>query len=136
MKGNGGDDTLEGGSGGDRVVGCRGDDIVNGGQGRDRVKGSLGDDTIDGGAGSDQYYGGLGKDTFVFGPDGKFDKIHDFEDGIDTVDLSAFSFAVIDDVLANARQDGLDVFIDLGGGDVVKFDDTNLAALTADDFIF
>ena len=102
----------------------------------DRVRGDAGSDYIDGGTGSDRYWGGAGADTFVFGVDGSFDKIHDFQDGLDLIDLSAFNLSGLEAVTSAARQDGLDVVIDLGGGDVLKIDETSVAQLTADDFVF
>ncbi|MEM7546496.1 MAG: calcium-binding protein [Pseudomonadota bacterium] len=136
LKGKAGDDTLEGGSGADRVNGGGGDDVVNGGGGNDRLKGNSGNDALDGGAGSDRYKGGLGEDIFIFGVDGKLDRIQDFQDGVDRVDLSAFGLGGIDEAVRNAVQDGLDVLVDLGSGDVIKFHNISLLELTEDDFIF
>jgi Ca2+-binding RTX toxin-like protein len=136
LKGNGGDDILSGDAGDDRVKGNGGDDIVLGGDGDDRVSGGGGSDIVDGGNGSDRYHGNGGADTFVFGVDGEFDKIHDFQDGVDQINLSAFALSGIDDVLAGSTQDGEDVFVDLGGGDVIKIDNFNLSQITVDDFVF
>lgn len=136
IKGDRGDDSLTGGAGNDRVSGGKGDDIVLGGDGDDRVKGGAGADLIDGGAGSDRYWGNGGADTFVFGVDGEFDKIHNYVDGVDVIDISAFGLTGIDEVLAAATEDGDDLLIDLGGGDVIKVDNATLNQLSADDFIF
>lgn len=136
IRGEGGDDVVSGGAGNDRVRGDHGDDMVFGGAGQDRVRGDAGSDYIDGGTGSDRYWGGAGADTFVFGVDGSFDKIHDFQDGLDLIDLSAFNLSGLEAVTSAARQDGFDVVIDLGGGDVLKIDETSVAQLTADDFVF
>jgi Ca2+-binding RTX toxin-like protein len=51
--GNGGDDTLTGGSGDEFLFGQDGNDTLNGGDGRDFVDGGPGNDTMDGGAGFD-----------------------------------------------------------------------------------
>lgn len=133
--GGGGEDTLSGGEGNDRVKGGGGADIVNGGGGDDRVIGGRGEDTLDGGSGSDRYNGGLGADTLIFEVDGVSDKINDFEDGLDLIDVSAFGVTDIDAILASGRQVGLDAVIDFGGGDVIVIDDTQLSQIGADDFI-
>ena len=134
VKGGRGDDVVMGDDGNDRVKGSSGNDTVSGGNGDDRVKGGRGDDVIDGDAGSDHYHGGLGADTFVFSADGVRDKIHDFEDGLDKIDISAFNVA--NAAALSMSQAGLDVLIDLGGGDVIKVDDVSVAQLTDADFIF
>lgn len=136
VRGNQHDDSVSGGDGRDRVWGGTGDDIVNGDAGDDRVRGGAGRDVISGGEGRDHYWGNGGADTFVIEADGARDKIHDFQDGLDVIDISAFGLADIDAVLALASQDGDEVEIDFGGGDVLEIDDTRLADLTTDDFIF
>lgn len=136
VRGDRGDDSLSGGAGDDRVSGGKGDDVVLGGGGNDRVKGGAGADLIDGGDGSDRYWGNGGADTFVFGVDGAFDRIHNWRDGVDTIDVSDFGLGGIDDILVAATQRGDDVRIDLGGGDVIKIDDATVDQLTTDDFIF
>ncbi len=85
--GNGGDDTLIGGSAVDRIVGGQGDDIIYGkagsdylygdwfgfaamvGTGADTIYGGDHDDTIFGGGGSNTMYGESGYDT-ITGSDG------------------------------------------------------------------
>ena len=51
--GNGGEDTLTGGSGDEFLFGQDGNDTLNGGDGRDFVDGGAGNDTMNGGAGFD-----------------------------------------------------------------------------------
>lgn len=135
VTGGGGDDTLSGGEGNDRVKGSSGDDIVDGGGGNDRVIGGNGADTLDGGAGSDRYNGGLGADTLIFEVDGVSDKINDFEDGLDLIDVSAFEITDIDAILGSGQQLGLDLVLDFGGGDTITIEDTQLSQIGADDFI-
>ena len=48
-------------------------------------------DTIEGGAGGDTLTGGAGADTFVFKSGDGNDKITDFTNGTDTIDLSAIT---------------------------------------------
>ena len=49
----GGNDTVLGGAGRDRLRGGRGDDVLLGGAGGDRLRGGQDDDVLDGGAGND-----------------------------------------------------------------------------------
>lgn len=133
--GGGGDDTVSGGEGNDRVKGGGGDDVVDGGGGNDRVIGGNGADTLDGGSGSDRYNGGLGADTLIFEVDGVSDKINDFEDGLDMIDVSAFGVTDIDAIIGSGQQLGLDLVLDFGGGDTITIEDTQLSQIGADDFI-
>lgn len=133
--GGGGDDTLSGDDGNDRVKGNSGDDIVLGGGGNDRVIGGGGSDTLDGGAGSDRYHGGFGADTLIFSADGVSDKINNFQDGLDLIDVSAFAIADIDAIIGTGRQIGEDLILDFGGGDTIIIEDTQLSQVGADDFI-
>ena len=59
----GGDDTVNGGDGNDRLHGQRGNDTVNGDGGNDRLWGGLGNDTLNGGAGNDVLRGRRGNDA-------------------------------------------------------------------------
>jgi Ca2+-binding RTX toxin-like protein len=58
-----GDDTLNGGAGGDSLFGGPGEDTLNGGGGFDDLSGKSGDDTLNGGAVGDFLSGGGGDDT-------------------------------------------------------------------------
>jgi Ca2+-binding RTX toxin-like protein len=53
---------MNGGDGGDIVIGGNGDDRLSGGDGNDLVRGSRGDDTMRGGEGADTLFGGRGDD--------------------------------------------------------------------------
>ncbi|MAE63597.1 MAG: hypothetical protein CMJ18_04945 [Phycisphaeraceae bacterium] len=64
-----GDDTVQGGGGGDRIIGGRGDDVLHGGGGDDVVRGQRGRDELDGGEGDDRLRGGTG-DDMILGDDG------------------------------------------------------------------
>ena len=76
IKGLGGNDTLTGGSAGDRLEGGAGNDTLNGGAGADTLTGGDGKDVLNGGAGVDILIGGDGNDFFVLGVPG---------DGVDIV---------------------------------------------------
>ena len=93
----------------------------------------FGDDIIVGGAGDDILYGDLplwgvqvpqdertmtlsitrGADHFIFAPDSGHDTIMDFVAGIDTLDLSAYGFADVADIVWSWQGD--DILIDLDG---------------------
>lgn len=93
-----GDDVLMGGAGNDRLRGDSGNDTLSGDAGADNLQGGAGADVIDGGTGRDDLFGGLGADVFVFssvadsGIGGALrDRIHDFERGVDLIDVSELS---------------------------------------------
>lgn len=77
LRGNGGDDSLfggseadliEGGDGNDSIVAAGADDTVTGGDGNDTLKGASGKDSLDGGAGDDSLLGqGTTGDTLTGG---------------------------------------------------------------------
>ncbi|WP_459873301.1 putative Ig domain-containing protein, partial [Endothiovibrio diazotrophicus] len=58
---------VEGGGGGDALVGSEGDDLIVGGSGNDTLSGGDGDDVLVGGTGSDTLSGGAGNDLFLMG---------------------------------------------------------------------
>ncbi|WGF86964.1 calcium-binding protein [Marinivivus vitaminiproducens] len=163
---SGGDDRIHGGDGEDEIYGegfdvaaggVAGDDVLNGGAGDDFVIGDTseltasgaraGNDVIIGGTGNDLLWGDAreasdaaqsGDDVFVFAPGDGRDLIQDFGRGDDTIDLSAWGFAGIDD-LTIERSDDYVVGIALDEDDYISllsetFDPP--ADLTADDFIF
>lgn len=74
-------ENVEGGSGGDEIIGNgeknklygnSGSDTLSGEGGDDTLDGGIGDDTLKGGAGNDVLHGGAGNDTAVFSEN--FDK--------------------------------------------------------------
>lgn len=69
INGGEGDDEVTGGSGNDHLQGAGGNDKINGGTGNDRINGGDGNDTIRGGDGDDHVNAGDGDDS-VFGGDG------------------------------------------------------------------
>ncbi|MEP0800649.1 lamin tail domain-containing protein [Funiculus sociatus] len=95
---NGGNDTFNGGVGGDNVSGSNGIDILNGGAGGDKLSGGDGNDSLIGGAGNDLLVGGAGNDTLTGDAGGDrfvlvavnngIDTIVDFMDGEDRIGLS------------------------------------------------
>lgn len=88
--GFGGADDLIGGGKRDKLTGGGGNDRLDGGGGGDRLKGGNGRDDFFGGKGNDKHTGGKGADTFYFDTTVKSgkDKITDFEDGKDMIEIA------------------------------------------------
>jgi Ca2+-binding RTX toxin-like protein len=90
------DDDLRGGTGDDLIEGRGGDDVLAGALGADTLRGGAGDDTLSAGADLDLMAGGIGADVFVFASaldisNGVLrDRITDFGNGADKIDLSSF----------------------------------------------
>ena len=87
------DDILIGDSNNNLLVGLAGDDVLDGQGGNDRLIGSAGNDTLVGGLGNDILIGQDGADIFNFSGSsgqGELDRIIDFEDGVDMIDLVFF----------------------------------------------
>ena len=101
-----------------------GNDIVFAEEGDDWLVGGEGADTITGGTGDDTLTGGAGADTFVFASGDGNDTITDFENGTDTIDLSAITAITVFSDLT-ITQVGDDTKIDLG---------TNVGEITLEDF--
>ncbi|WP_165837722.1 beta strand repeat-containing protein [Zavarzinia aquatilis] len=137
MVGGAGDNVLRGMGGSDFLIGGRGDDTLDGGTGADLLIGGAGNDTLIGGG-----VNGGSSDTFVFGADFGFghDRITDFvADSNAAYDIIAFSEGLFDDftdVLAHSAQVGNDVVITYSTRDSITLENVNMAALTADSFLF
>ncbi len=90
LRGQDGDDVLQGLRGDDRLYGGNGNDRLEGGRGEDLLVGGNGNDILDGGAGADDLYGGRGDDLFVL--DSADDQVFEaFAQGSDTIRTAAFS---------------------------------------------
>ncbi len=123
LRGGTGDDQINGGSGNDLLWGGKGNDTLSGGAGNDILRGRGGDDTLIGGAGKDLMIGGQGADVFVFNAvadsadtNNRFDRIADFETGIDHLDFSAL--ATLNGGMAFSYL-GADKFSGTGGGEML-----------------
>ena len=118
--GQGGDDRLLGGKGLDRLSGQEGDDVLGGGAGDDELRGHDGADTLIGATGDDVLLGGTDADVFVFRPGDGNDRVVDFSDNEDRLDLTAFGLSGLAAVTRVAS--GTSTLIDLsahGGGTVL-----------------
>lgn len=144
MYGKKGDDILDGAGGSDELFGQTGDDVLSGGSGNDKLIGGKGEDKLIAGSGTDHLWGGKWKedgseDVFVFDTDSDKNFIHDFEVGVDKIDLSATSMSW--DTLLDVFQDhgwaskiGLQA---VGGdyGDMIYLVGIATSDLREDDFI-
>lgn len=162
LRGNGGNDTLNGFEGADELRGGADDDLLRGmadndslygDAGADSANGNAGDDIIRGGDGSDSLYGGQGRDT-VFG-DGGNDLIsgdlgNDIlwgGEGADRFTARAgggidwvvdFSYAQGDRIqlapgtLYTIASVDGQVFLDLGGGHGIGLVGVNIASIGSD----
>lgn len=139
LNGGAGADELHGGSGNDGFFGGGGDDHIYGDAGIDTIYGDGGNDVIDGGIGDDVLRGGAGADTFVQGIGGGSDRILDFQDGIDKLDLSALTWvgAVADLHLVQTSATSTTIYYFDGVGDVsLKVVSAAPIILDGSDFLF
>ena len=67
QSGTGGRDTIDGGTGHDKLYGAGGADKLTGGTGNDQLFGGSGNDTLSGGRGKDRLNGGTGNDKLTGG---------------------------------------------------------------------
>ena len=124
------DGTISGGIGNDSLSSGLNDDTVSGDTGNDTLRGNAGDDLLSGGTGIDRLRGGTGNDiltggtdadTFLFSTGDGIDRITDFANGVDRLNLNELSiptFAALTAEVAN-RAGGLLVDLrDFGGGTV------------------
>lgn len=142
-----GNDVVTGGAGNDSLTGLDGNDTVNGGAGNDTLTGGvgndvlisgLGDDMLNGGAGIDVFTGNGGADRFVFFNNASADRITDFANNIDTIQLDDMLWGgavrTVAQVLSSyASVVSGSVVMDFGGGDVLTIAGlTNINALLDD----
>ncbi len=64
---------------------------------RDVLTGTDGPELLDGEAGNDYYLGGAGEDIFVLGAR-EFDRVGDYEPGVDRLDISQWGVSTFDDL--------------------------------------
>lgn len=152
--GEGGKDELYGGKGDDTILGGKGDDTISGGKGDDILRGNAGDDVIEGGKGQDQLYGGNGEDTlsgggkndvlkggadadtFVYATGDDRDRIVDFTDGEDMIDLSGTGITSFAELGGSINGLERSTNINFGEGDKLVLRGVDVEDLDADDFIF
>lgn len=134
LVGANGSDSLRGGGGNDRLDGGADDDLLLGQRGRDVLLGGSGADRLAGGRDKDQLTGGEGADVFVFARGDGRDRVLDWEDGVDQLDLSSFGIS-FRKVMSYADQAGDDVVFNFGDGHKLKLEGTLRSDLDQSDFI-
>ncbi len=115
FKGYDGNDSLYGRNGDDALYGGANNDKLFGGFGSDIVEGGGGDDRLFGGRGNDFMRGGSGEDVFHYDRGDDIDRIRDFQDNVDTIELDGFPGNY--KPFQNAQQVGNNVVFDFGNGD-------------------
>ena len=78
--------------------------------------------------------GGGGADIFEFERGDGDDRIGDFQDGQDQLQLDDLSRAQIEDIIASARQVGDDLVLTLSPDTTVTIEGLRASALSFDDF--
>jgi Ca2+-binding RTX toxin-like protein len=126
IKGRGGDDFL---------FGKTGNDVLQGDDGNDKISGGKGKDTVIGGNGDDILTGGNAGDAFVFNAalDEGRDKITDFQDGIDRIQIEGASFA---DLTIQKHGGGSSTKIILDSGTEIIVQNIIKADIDIGDFVF
>lgn len=132
IRGDNGNDRIFAGSGDDIVRGGRNDDTLLGATGDDIIYGGSGDDRLNGQGGNDRLIGSSGTDEFVFRAGYGTDRILDFENNIDKIDLTSWGFTDKSDVMALAKQSGSVTVIKFDTGDILRLRDTQLNEIEND----
>ncbi|MDX1918286.1 MAG: S8 family serine peptidase [Candidatus Caenarcaniphilales bacterium] len=110
------------GDGSDVLIGNDADNELYGGRGRDRLFGNKGNDVLYGEAGSDRLSGGDGNDIFVIDLGRGVDRVLDFHQGFDHIDLSDWGVESYD----------LLTFDDLRNGIAISFEGERVLVLGVD----
>jgi serralysin len=135
----GGNDRVYGGASADVIDGGTGNDSLRGGDGNDRHYGGAGRDSLSGDAGNDVLTGGLDADTFRFHGLWGTDRITDFENGVDRIDLrsTGLSFAALSVAQRDMDRDGrIDDVLIQGNGQSIVLLNEKVSGIGASDFLF
>jgi serralysin len=100
------------------------------------LRAGAGDDTLLGGGGNDVLQGEAGADLFVFDPGMGFDRILDFEPGVDRLLLRGLGVADFAHLLAATADGSEGAAIDFGGGQRLLLQGVAEARLAASDILF
>lgn len=145
IDGNGGHDYINAGSGNDVVIGGTGrdvlfagsgNDIVLGESGKDTVFAGSGDDKVDGGAGHDLMSGGSGNDTFVFATGSGHDRVIDFRNGRDQIDVSGYGIESFAEIAHAIKGGWFNTKFDLGEDASIILVGVSKHQIDASDFVF
>lgn len=139
LNGTAGADTIKGHAGADALFGGSGVDKLYGGGGNDRLYGEDGKDALVGGAGNDILKGGAGADSFRFIGSWGSDKVVDFENGSDRIDLqgAGLSFNELSIAQRDADGDGrADDVVIKADGQSISLLNLKASLVGASDFLF
>jgi Ca2+-binding RTX toxin-like protein len=108
---------------------------LDGNSAANRLRGFDGSDTLWGHAGKDVLIGGRNGDIFVFAEGDGRDRIADFQNGSDLINLSGWTeMDTYKDVLSHLRVDGDDIVIS-AGSDSLRLTDVARSEINKTDFI-
>jgi serralysin len=133
--GGAGNDTITSDGGKDNLIGGLGNDTITAGAGIDTINGGAGSDRIDGGADADTLTGGADGDTFVFEDNDGLDRITDFQNNIDKIELDGFAYSSGADIVSLAKQVGANVVLTLDSDQTVTLANIKLAVIDTTDFL-
>jgi Ca2+-binding RTX toxin-like protein len=91
--------------------------------------GGAGDDILNGKAGNDVLWGEAGADLFIFERGTGADVICDFTPGVDQISLSGI-YTSFSQIQSHMVQNGADMGIDLGNGDILVLLGISMSAMT------
>ena len=128
-----GNDYLAGNAAANLFSAGAGNDTLLGRAGADRLIGGDGDDRLDGGTGADILRGDGGVDIFVFVPGDGVDRIQDFQDGNDRIEIG--STVTFDDLTITYDFAENDSRVSVAGT-VIVVENLWSGYLTESDFIF
>jgi Ca2+-binding RTX toxin-like protein len=111
-------------------------DFIDGRGGDDYLHGHDGNDTISGGTGMDYITGGQGQDVFVYSAGMGLDRVADFIQGHDRIDLSGFAGASDFASLAPFIGGTFDTVLTFSASDSFVLFGVDPTALSAGDFLF
>lgn len=127
----GGVESLTGTAGADRLTGNAVANVLNGGAGADVLQGGAGADRLAGDLGRDLLTGGAGADRFVFAAAGGQDRIADFQNGIDRVEIASGAEHFADLRIVDS---GAHVVVGYGA-DAITIENLDHRLIDASDFI-
>ena len=112
--------------------------VLTGTAGNDKLIGTIAAEEIQDLAGADNLFGRGGADQFTMALDGQLDRIKDFQDGSDVIDVTAWGATSLGDLTLTQHTTGRVSVVH--GSETLLVSDTArslvVADVTADDFIF
>ncbi|HHG91042.1 MAG TPA: protease [Devosia sp.] len=134
--GNGAKNILRGNDGEDTLRGQNSNDKLFGGSDNDKLFGGKGKDKLDGGEGNDKLKGNGGNDKFVFKSNYGEDRILDFKNNKDIIQLDdglwTGSKSVKKVLNQFGTQNGSDFVLDFGNGDILTIKNATKSQLQND----